>query len=81
MIYDGEDVTFYLSTDQSDCADSSFCDTHRKHIITGDLRIIKKKTNQQNSGACHLIYMSFGSSLGKVWLCQVSSLQDIYDRF
>ena len=30
---------------------------------------------------CHMIYMFFGSSLGKVYLCQVSSLQDMCDRF
>ena len=36
-----DDVSFCLSTDQCHCADSSFCDPHHKHIITGDLRITK----------------------------------------
>ena len=27
---------------------------------------------------CHVIHLFFGSSLGKVLLCQVSSLQDIW---
>ena len=30
---------------------------------------------------CHVIHTFFGSSLGKVYLCQVLSLQDICDRF
>ena len=30
---------------------------------------------------CHVIHIFFGSSLGKVWLCQVSPLQDLCDRF
>ena len=32
---------FCLNTDKCDCADSSFCNPHYKHIITGDLQIIK----------------------------------------
>ena len=28
---------------------------------------------------CHVIYLFFGSSLGKVRLCQVSSFQDMSD--
>ena len=30
---------------------------------------------------CHVIYIFVGSCLGKVYLCQVSSLQDMCDRF
>ena len=32
-------------------------------------------------GMCHVILIFFGSILGKVLLCQVSSLQDMCDRF
>ena len=32
---------FCLNTDYCDCADSSFYDPDHKHIITGDLQIIK----------------------------------------
>ena len=39
-LYVDEDVSFSLYTNQCDCADSSFCDPHHKHIITGDLRVI-----------------------------------------
>ena len=28
----------------------------------------------RTQGVCHMVYIFFGSSLGKVWLCQVSSL-------
>ena len=28
----------------------------------------------KNSHDCHMIYIFFGSCLGKVWLCQVSLL-------
>ena len=42
-IYLDEDVSFYVNTDQYDCVNSSFCDPHHKHIITGDLRITKNK--------------------------------------
>ena len=40
-IYGKEDVSFCLNTDQCDFADSSFCDSHHKHIISGDTQIIK----------------------------------------
>ena len=40
-IYVDEEVFFCLNTDQCDCADSSVWDPHHKHIITGDLLIIK----------------------------------------
>ena len=30
---------------------------------------------------CHVIHIIFGSSLSQVLLCQVSSLQDMCDRF
>ena len=40
-IYFDEDVSFCLKTDQCDCTDSSFRDSHQKFIITGDLQIIK----------------------------------------
>ena len=30
---------------------------------------------------CHVIHIFFGSSLGKVLLCQFSSLYDMCDRF
>ena len=36
-----EEVSFCLNTDTCDCAESEFCDPHHKHIITGDLRLIK----------------------------------------
>ena len=36
---------------------------------------------QQNSRVGRMIYMFFWSYLGKVWLCQVSSLYDMCDRF
>ena len=39
-IYGNEDVPFCLNTDKCDCAGSSFC-AYNKHLITGDLRIIK----------------------------------------
>ena len=35
----------------------------------------------KSEGVCHVIHIFFGSSLGKVYLCQVSSLQDMRDRF
>ena len=35
----------------------------------------------RSQGACHVIYIFFGSSLGKVYLCQALSLQDMSDRF
>ena len=41
FIYADETECFFLNTDQCDCADSSTCDPHHKHIITGDLQIIK----------------------------------------
>ena len=34
----------------------------------------------RTQGVCHMIYIFLGSSLGKVQLCQVSLLQDMYDR-
>ena len=40
-IYIDEDVPFCINTNQCDCADSSICDPHHQHIITGDLQIIK----------------------------------------
>ena len=40
-IFGGEDVSLCINTDQCDCADSSFCDPYHKHIIRGDLQIIK----------------------------------------
>ena len=40
-IYGDESVSFCLSTNQCDCADSSFCDPHHKQLIKGDLGIIK----------------------------------------
>ena len=43
-IYAEQDVSFCLNTDQCDCTDSSFCNLHHKHIITGDLRMIKKRS-------------------------------------
>ena len=39
-IFVDEVVTFSLNTDNCDCGQSRFCDPHRKHIITGDLRSI-----------------------------------------
>ena len=39
-IYGDEGVSFCLNTDECDCVDSSFC-AYNKHLITGDLRIIK----------------------------------------
>ena len=42
-IYLDEDASFYVNTDQYDCVNSSLCDPHHKHIITGDLRITKNK--------------------------------------
>ena len=43
---------------------------------------VKKSLCQQNSRFIfYTIYIFFGSSLGKVWLCQVPSLQDTCDRF
>ena len=44
-----EEVSFCLNTDTCDCAESEFCDPHHKHIITGDLRLIK------NSKLCKLM--------------------------
>ena len=40
-IYLDEDVSFFLNTDKRECGDYFFCDLHHKHIILGDLRIIK----------------------------------------
>ena len=42
-IYVDEDVSSCLNTNQRDCADSFFCNSHHKHIITGDLQIIENK--------------------------------------
>ena len=30
---------------------------------------------------CHVIHIFFGSTLGKVYMCELSSLQDMCDRF
>ena len=46
-----------------------FADFGEKMLMSAELRV------------CHLIHMFFGSSLGKVQLCLVSSLQDMCDRF
>ena len=46
-----------------------FADFGEKMLMSLELRV------------CHVIHMFFGSSLGKVQLCQVSSLQDMCDRF
>ena len=35
----------------------------------------------RTQGVCHAIYIFLGSSLGKVQLCQISSLLDFCDRF
>ena len=35
----------------------------------------------RTQGMCHVIYIPFGSSLGKVQLCQVSSMQNMCGRF
>ena len=42
---------------------------------------VKKWWCQQNSGAVSRDLYIFGSSLGKVELCEVSSLQDICETF
>ena len=42
---------------------------------------MKKCWCQQNSRGVSRVYMFFGSSLDKVYLCQVLSLKDICDRF
>ena len=34
----------------------------------------KNANVSRTQSVCHLIHIFFGSSLGKVWLCQVSSL-------
>ena len=36
-IYDNGDVSFSHNTDHCDYTDSSLCNPHNKHIITGDL--------------------------------------------
>ena len=36
-----------LNTDQCDCADSFFCDSHHQHIITEYLRITKNKKSRK----------------------------------
>ena len=41
-IYIDEEVLFILNTDQCDCTSSTFCDHHHKHIIEGNLRMIKE---------------------------------------
>ena len=46
-----------------------FADVGEKMLISAELMV------------CHVIHMFFGSSLGKVQLCQVLSLQDMCDRF
>lgn len=51
-IYGDENVSFNLNTDQCDCGDSSSRNPHHKHIITGNLPIIKKqirKTSDKGS--------------------------------
>ena len=35
----------------------------------------------RTEGMCHVIQIFFGFSLGKVYLCQVSSLYYVCDRF
>ena len=35
----------------------------------------------RTQGVCHVIHVLFGSSLSKVQLCQISSLQNMCDRF
>ena len=48
-IYVDGNVSFYLITVQCDCTDTSFCDPHHKHTITGDLRIDLRITPQKGS--------------------------------
>ena len=36
-----DDVSFIRDLPQCDCQNSSFCDPHHKHVVTGDLRIIE----------------------------------------
>ena len=45
-----------------------------------DLRL-KSPDASKTHGVCHVIFIIFGSGLGKVQLCQISSLKDMCDRF
>ena len=36
-----DEVSFSLNTDTCMCNESTFCDPHHKHIVTGDLRIVE----------------------------------------
>ena len=49
----------------------------------GKLVEFRRKTADvsRTQGVCHVIQVLFGSSLGKVQLCQISSLQNMCDRF
>ena len=42
--------------------------------------LLKNAEVSRTQGACHVIHIFFGSSLGKVKLSQASSLQDMCDR-
>ena len=42
-IYVDEDVSFTLNSESCNCSESSFCDPHHNHVITGDLRIIENQ--------------------------------------
>ena len=52
-------------------------------LIKQNLLIFDKKNTDASrmQEVRHMIHIFFGSSLDKVYLCQVSSLQDMCDRF
>ena len=54
---------------------------HQNPIISVFLDIAKNADVSRNQGACHVILIFFESSIGKVYLRQISSLYDICDRF
>ena len=39
----GGELAFSINIDQCDCTSSTFCDPHHKHIIAGDLRIMRNR--------------------------------------
>ena len=40
-IYTDDEASYSINTDQCDCETSIFCDPDHKHVITGDLRLVK----------------------------------------
>ena len=68
----GGKLAFSIALDQCDCTCSTFCDPHQKHIIIGDLRIVRNHklrkllTNGPNSGEPRLMSFSFKTFFSEI---------------